>query len=174
MAASALMLFVQLALIRWAGANLVHLSYFSNLILLASFLGIGLGFLRSRSPRDIGPYAPLGLLLLVLFVMVFPAKIEGSSSELIFFTEVRPTGLPTWVSLPLVFIVIAVTMTMLGEITGRAFHEFTALTAYRWDIAGSIVSRSLMSRTFWCGMPFTWTRVNSWGVPTLYVSVWTL
>ena len=48
MAASALMLFVQLALIRWAGANLIHLSYFSNLILLASFLGIGLGFLRSR------------------------------------------------------------------------------------------------------------------------------
>ena len=48
MAASALMLFVQLALIRWCGANLIHLSYFSNLILLASFLGIGLGFLRSR------------------------------------------------------------------------------------------------------------------------------
>ena len=45
--ASALMLFVQLALIRWCGANLLHLSYFSNLILLASFLGIGLGFLRS-------------------------------------------------------------------------------------------------------------------------------
>jgi hypothetical protein len=52
--ASALMLFVQLALIRWAGANLVHLSYFSNLILLASFLGIGLGFLRARSARPLG------------------------------------------------------------------------------------------------------------------------
>ena len=38
MVASALMLFVQLALIRWTGANLIHLSYFSNLILLASFL----------------------------------------------------------------------------------------------------------------------------------------
>ncbi len=50
--ASALMLFVQLALIRWSGANLIHLSYFSNLILLASFLGIGLGFLRSRRDRD--------------------------------------------------------------------------------------------------------------------------
>ena len=139
MAASALMLFVQLALIRWSGANLVHLSYFSNLILLASFLGIGLGFLRSRYARDIGPFAPIGLLVLVAFIMLFPAKIEGSSSELIFFTEVRPTGLPTWVSLPLVFIVIAVTMTMLGEITGRAFREFTALNAYRWDIIGSIL-----------------------------------
>lgn len=139
MAASALMLFVQLALIRWSGANLVHLSYFSNLILLASFLGIGLGFLRSRTTHDLGRFVPLGLLLLVAFIMLFPAKIEGSSSELIFFTEVRPTGLPTWVSLPLVFVVVAVTMTMFGEITGRAFREFSALNAYRWDIVGSIL-----------------------------------
>ncbi len=137
-AASALMLFVQLALIRWAGANLVHLSYFSNLILLASFLGIGLGFLRSRRPTDLGRYAPVTLLVLVLFITFFPARIEGSSSQLIFFTEVRPTGAPTWVSLPLVFVVVAATMTLLGEITGRAFREFTALTAYRWDIVGSI------------------------------------
>ena len=138
-AASALMLFVQLALIRWSGANLVHLSYFSNLILLASFLGIGLGFLRSRRPRDLGRFAPVALLVLVLFITFFPARIEGSSSSLIFFTEVRPTGAPTWVSLPLVFVVVAVTMTLLGEITGRAFREFTALTAYRWDIIGSIL-----------------------------------
>ncbi len=114
MAASAQALFVQLALIRWAGANLVHLSYFSNLILLASFLGIGLGFLRSGRARDLGKYTPIGLLLLVAFIMMFPARIEGSSSDLIFFTEVNPTGLPTWVSLPLVFIVVAVTMTGFG------------------------------------------------------------
>jgi hypothetical protein len=65
--ASALMLFVQLALIRWSGANLVHLSYFSNLILLASFLGIGLGFLRARKPRDLGRYAPVAVLVLIAF-----------------------------------------------------------------------------------------------------------
>ena len=45
---SALMLFLELALIRWLGANVVHLSYFSNFVLLGSFLGIGLGFLISR------------------------------------------------------------------------------------------------------------------------------
>ena len=132
------MLFVQLALIRWAGANLVHLSYFSNLILLASFLGIGLGFLRARKPRDLGRYAPVAILVLIAFIFFFPARIEGSSSELIFFTEVRPTGLPTWVTLPLVFLVVAFAMTLLGEITGRAFLEFTALDAYRWDIVGSL------------------------------------
>ena len=136
--ASALMLFVQLALIKWTGANLVHLSYFSNLILLASFLGIGLGFLRARKKRDLGRFAPVALAVLIIFITVFPARIEGSSSDLIFFTEVKPTGLPTWITLPLVFIVVAFAMTLLGEITGRAFLEFTALDAYRWDIIGSI------------------------------------
>ena len=47
-ALSFLMLFVELALIRWLGANVVFLSYYSNFVLLGSFLGIGIGFLRDR------------------------------------------------------------------------------------------------------------------------------
>ena len=166
--ASALMLFVQLALIRWCGANLVHLSYFSNLILLASFLGIGLGFLRSRKLGDIGRFVPVGLLILVAFIMVFPAKIEGSSTDLIFFTEVRPTGLPTWVSLPLVFIVIAATMTGFGEITGRAFREFKALDAYRWDIIGSILGTLSFTLVAFLRAP-SWV----WPIVTL-IALWAL
>ena len=166
--ASALMLFVQLALIRWSGANLVHLSYFSNLILLASFLGIGLGFLRARRERDMGRYVPLGLLLLVAFIMLFPATIEASSSDLIYFTEVRPSGFPAWVTLPLVFIVIAITMTGFGEITGRAFREFTALNAYRWDIIGSILGT--LAFTFVAFM-----RSPSWIWPLVtLVALWAL
>lgn len=41
---SALMLFVELALIRGTAENVVYLSYFSNFVLLGSFLGIGIGF----------------------------------------------------------------------------------------------------------------------------------
>lgn len=168
MAASALMLFVQLALIRWAGANLIHLSYFSNLILLASFLGIGLGFLRSSHPRDIGRYVPVGLLIIVLFITFFPATIEVGGKDLIFFTEVTPSGLPSWVTLPLVFIVIAITMTGLGEITGRAFREFKALDAYRWDIVGSILGTLLFTVVAFLRAP-SWV----WPVVTL-VALWAL
>ena len=50
---SALMLFLELALIRWLGSNIVHLSYFSNFVLLGSFLGIGLG-LPDRPPDLVG------------------------------------------------------------------------------------------------------------------------
>ncbi len=56
---SALMLFLELALIRWLGSNIVHLSYFSNFVLLGSFLGIGLGFLIARKSWSVLPYAPV-------------------------------------------------------------------------------------------------------------------
>ena len=41
--ASGLMLFVELALIRWTGSNVLHLSYFSNFVLLARSSASGWG-----------------------------------------------------------------------------------------------------------------------------------
>ena len=57
--ASTLMLFLELALIRWLGAEVLHLSYFSNFVLLGSFLGVGLGFLRAAGPTSGPPAAPV-------------------------------------------------------------------------------------------------------------------
>ncbi len=56
-AAASLMLFVELAFIRWLGSNVIHLSYFSNFVLLGSFLGIGAGFLISRKSWSIWPWS---------------------------------------------------------------------------------------------------------------------
>ena len=50
--ASFLMLFVELALIRWVTANNVYVTKATNFVLLASFLGIGIGFLNARTRRD--------------------------------------------------------------------------------------------------------------------------
>src|SRR5438876_8924761 len=73
-ALSFLMLFLELALIRWIGSNVLYLSYFSNFILLASFLGIGLGFLRANAGRDPFRFAPIALAVLVGFVRLFRSK----------------------------------------------------------------------------------------------------
>ena len=40
---SAALLFVELLLICWIPANVIYVGYFSNFVLIASFLGIGLG-----------------------------------------------------------------------------------------------------------------------------------
>ena len=67
---SALMLFVELALIRWTGSNVVFLSFFSNFVLLGSFLGIGIGFLRGRARVNLFPYAPVALTAFVGLVFI--------------------------------------------------------------------------------------------------------
>jgi len=55
---SFVMLFVELALIRWITANNVYVTEATNFVLLASFLGIGIGFLNATSRRDYLRWAP--------------------------------------------------------------------------------------------------------------------
>jgi hypothetical protein len=61
------MLFTELALIRWVGANNVFVTNAANFVLLASFLGIGIGFLKARAERDYLRWTPVALLALVGF-----------------------------------------------------------------------------------------------------------
>jgi hypothetical protein len=136
---SFLMLFVELALIRWLGANIVYLSYYSNFVLLGSFLGIGLGFLRARSRINLFGWTPVALTLLVLFVQRFPVQISHTTGkQLIFFGALKTTGLPTWLMLPAIFLAVAAVMAMIGQGVARTFIRFTPLEAYRLDILGSI------------------------------------
>src|SRR5438309_11287665 len=111
-ALSFLMLFLELALIRWTGSKVLYLSYFSNFVLLASFLGIGAGFLRARSSRNLFGMAPLLLAVLVAFVLVFPVQIERSGDQLIFFGALHQSrsGLPILITLPAIFVAVAAVM----------------------------------------------------------------
>src|SRR5438128_532654 len=67
---SFLLLFVELVLIRWTAAHILYLSYFTNFVLLGSFLGIGLGFLRPR--ERLFRISPLLLAALVAYVYFLP------------------------------------------------------------------------------------------------------
>ena len=136
---SALMLFLELALIRWLGSNIVHLSYFSNFVLLGSFLGIGIGFLVSRRSWTLVPVAPLLLALLVVGVRLFPVSLDRTGSDVIYFTSLQATGPPAWLVLPVVFVVVALVIAGPAEIVGRCFAGLTPLTAYRWDLIGSLI-----------------------------------
>jgi len=154
LALSFLMLFVELALIRWTGSNILYLSYFSNFILLASFLGIGLGFLRSNARRDLFPFAAIGLLALVAFVRIFPVEIDRSGTELIFFGALgTQSGLPPWLTLPALFLGVAAVMALIGEGVARTFRRFPPLDAYRLDILGSLAGIMAFSVLSFLGAP---------------------
>jgi SAM-dependent methyltransferase len=152
-ALSFLMLFVELALIRWTGSNILYLSYFSNFVLLGSFLGIGLGFLRARSRVHLFPLAPVLLALLVVFVRFSPVVIDRSGDLLVFFGSPQRTGLPIWLTLPIVFVGVAAVMAAIGEGVARTFARFPPLQAYRLDILGSIGGIVVFSLLSFTGAP---------------------
>jgi SAM-dependent methyltransferase len=156
---SGLMLFVELALIRWTGSNIIYLSYFSNFVLLGSFLGIGIGFLRGRAKTNLFPYAPVALALFVALVLLLPVQVDRSGSDLIYFARFGTTGLPIWITLPAVFLAVAAIMTMIAEGVARTFLMFPPLEAYRWDIAGSILGIVAFS-----ALSFTWAPPVAWGI----------
>ena len=135
--ASFLMLFVELVLIRWLGANIVYLSFFSNFVLLGSFLGIGIGFLRGGRANWF-PWAPLLLALVMFLSATFPVTIDRTGSGLIFFGSLQPNGFPVWISLPIVFAAVAATMAAVAQGVARSFARFPALEAYRLDVLGSV------------------------------------
>jgi len=153
------MLFVELALIRWLGSNVVYLSYFTNFVLLGSFLGIGAGFLRGKAKRDLFPWAAVALASLVVFVLLFPVQIDRSGSQLIYFGGVAPSGLPMYVTLPIVFALVAVVMAAIAQGVARTFVLFEPLEAYRLDILGSLTGIAAFSLLSFLGAPPV-----AWGV----------
>ena len=154
------MLFVELALIRWTGSNVVYLSYFSNFVLLGSFLGIGLGFMRAGARRNLWPWAPAVLAALVVFVRQFPVTIDRSGSQLIYFGGFETTGLPPWITLPAIFLAVALVMMTIGEGVARTFARFEPLEAYRLDILGSIAGIAAFTAiSFFRAPPVVWASI---------------
>ena len=135
--ASALMLFLELALIRWLGESILYLSFFTNFVLLASFLGIGIGFM-APDRRDWFRHLPMALLLLVAFVAVFRIEVDRSAADVIFIGTGAAAGLPPWVILPIVFVASASVMAMAAQRVATFFRQFEPLDAYRLDILGSL------------------------------------
>ncbi len=162
------MLFVELVAIRWAGAWVVHLSYFANFVLLGSFLGIGIGFLRAHKSPDLFAWSPVVTALFLGLVMAFPAQIDRTGGDVVFF-GVRQTGLPAWVLLPLVFVATAASLATVAHGVAARFARFPALEAYRLDIVGSILGIVAFS-----ALAFAGAGSVAWGIVIVAISLWLL
>ncbi len=157
--ASFLMLFVELALIRWVTANNVYVTKATNFVLLASFLGIGIGFLNARGGRDYLRWTPVALLALVGFVLAFPVILASLSGPHPLQGLEGTPALPQPVSLAIVFLLTTGVMTGLGQAVARIFVRFKPLSAYRLDIAGSIAGIAVFS-----GLSFLDLPPAGWGI----------
>jgi Spermine/spermidine synthase domain len=166
--ASFLMLFTELALIRWIGANNVFVAEATNLVLIASFLGIGIGFLNGRGGRDYLRWTPLTLFVLVGFVLLFPAILHNPGGPTPFAGALGMPALPEWLSLTVAFVLTVAVMAGFGQAVARVFVGFRPLSAYRLDILGSIAGIAAFSLlSFLDQPPATWGIVIGLGLAGL-------
>ena len=153
---SFLILFFELASIRWFGSMVVFLTFFTNVVLLATFLGMSVGCLAASKPQSLIERAiPLLLLAValagtVLFVYTrFGAVMidvggQGSPQQIYFGTEYRARDVsrfvvPIEVVAAVFFVVIALVFVSLGQVMGRAFNRLSdRLAAYTLNIGGSL------------------------------------
>ncbi len=165
---SALTLFLEIACIRWFGAHVQSLTFFTNVILLGCFVGISSGCLLARSPRSWIRYSPplLGIMMLLSFLLMRADRLvkAGVSSPQYLFFGTPESGTKALVTMPieilssLYFLLIAVTFLGFGQELGRHFNRQTdRLGAYSLNILGSLAGLVLLTLCSWVEQsPFVW------------------
>lgn len=138
---SGTLLFVELLLIRWIPAEVRYIGFFSNFLLMASFLGIGIGILlgRHRSLNTIAIF-PLLLVAVVWLITTLELNVQVDSIDEIFFglAESRAADV-NFLVLPLVFALVTALMASLAIPLGPLLRSMPPLQAYAWDIGGSML-----------------------------------
>ncbi len=163
---SFLILFFELALIRFIPSNVRIIAYFINLVLVAAFLGMGVGMLRVKWKRNLTQFFPPLLLLLtgacVYFSNIMVAAPRTGEAIYAIYADLSPHS-REWGMVPVVsifFTLSTLPFIALGYAMGREFKNFPALHAYAINAAGSLaglLAFSLLSYfstppLFWFGL----------------------
>lgn len=178
-----LVLFLELACIRWFAFSVIFLQFFTNEVLIASFLGMSCGCLAARSKRDwlrVFPWLALATVVAALAMRAIYLTWSGlaidvghqASPQVVFFgTEYRNPDVAQF-TVPVEFIVatffvlIALMFVGPGQVLGRAFSACpNRVMGYTLNIGGSIVGIVGFSvLSFLQAPPLVWFAVACAGI----------
>lgn len=142
---SGLILFFELAFIRYTSAYVRVFGFYQNFVLIATFLGMGVGLLRAQSAERLKWLAAPALLTLVGTVYYFShaqIAVPTSPDEYvwgIFADREGARQIPLSLVVAALFALCAVFMLPLGASLGARFRKLPALRAYSCDLVGSLV-----------------------------------
>ena len=153
-----LVLFLELACIRWFPSHVLFLTFFVNIVLLACFVGMSVGCLVARRRTNLIRHTPYWLVLGTIgglligynsgyLQAVFAVGNQAKPDVVYFGTESSITHknpLPFTVPMELVgalfFVIITASMVGPGQEMGRAFNRVANRTvAYSANLLGSLV-----------------------------------
>src|ERR1700687_70771 len=170
---SLVILFLELACIRWFPAHVLYLTFFTNVVLLASFLGMSVGCLAASHRRNFLMWTPLVLVIALAaahaveissgsFIKFVDVGNQASPQQVFFGTEYHSQDLsryaiPVEVLCGFFFIVIALAFIGLGQELGRALKRRpNRVHAYTLNIVGSIAGIVLFAACSWLELSTLW------------------
>lgn len=147
--ASLLMSFVEMMLIRWVSSNIYQIFFFANFILIASFLGIGIGFLCVNKTKPYFKFSPILLSLLVLACYLYSTeyalKLNAVGNLDYYVSPLKAHTLPIFLTLPLIFIAVVATLASIADAVARSFKQLPSLSAYRLEVLGTLIGIIIFS-----------------------------
>ncbi|MCX5702209.1 MAG: hypothetical protein NTW64_04450 [Candidatus Omnitrophica bacterium] len=156
---SFLALYFEILFIRWIPSSVQIVAYFTNIILISSFLGLGLGCLLTEIKFELMKALPSLLLIMVTLLMGIshmPVKATFIKGEhLLGFYESQ--GVNFLVIIVIIFIFNALFFVPLGQKLGICLKYFRPLIAYSINITGSIMGIAVFSfLSYLMFEPFHW------------------
>jgi len=137
---SFLALYFEILFIRWIPSSIQIIAFFTNIVLLASFLGLGIGCLLTEVKFKLINIFAFLVLGIVLSVLVF--KQVDVSAELLQGEVLRgfyaTKGVNFLFIIAIIFCFISLLFIPLGQELGISLKLFPPLTAYSLNILGSI------------------------------------
>lgn len=164
--ASAAGLFLELFLIRWHASAFQLFAYYRNVSLLAGFLGLGIGYARA------------GAATLALGAVLPAVSFQVAATHVLRFTSLQEElrnpvseqlvmgGAPieafshaalSYGFLLLMFVATALTCVPLGQLAGRLMARQPVLSAYGWNLLGSLAGVAAFSL-----LALAWTGPAAW------------
>lgn len=172
-AVSALVLFLELACIRWLPAHVLFLTFFTNTVLLASFLGMSVGCLIAKHRRNYLAWTPA--VLMVLLATAYAANYwrlryesllevgRQATPQMVYFGteyhafDARQVSIPIELVCGFFFLLTAFAMLGPGQELGRALDRIPhRVKAYTLNISGSIVGIVLFAACAWWQLSPLW------------------
>ena len=132
------------------------LAYFSNFILLASFLGIGVGCLLAPARVRLFAWFPVLMAAVVGAVYFFRLEVSIPASGSIYFTsgtDEPVVAVETTLLLPLLFVIVAALLATAAQRMAREMAALAPLRAYTLNIAGSLTGVAAFGVMSWLELP---------------------
>jgi hypothetical protein len=149
---SGLILFFELAFIRYTSAYVRVFGFYLNFVLIATFLGMGVGLLQAQRATYLKWMAPAAMVMLTGAVGYFSASriaVPNDQHEFLWgiFNTTSNAGqrIPMVLAVTALFALSALFFVPLGALMGAEFRKLPPLRAYTVDIVGSLCGIALFA-----------------------------